>query len=261
MFISIKQLTLFFAKRTTMMETSSQDMVALNENEGQGIDSSWSPEEKAFFLEFINASPSETILDLGCGNGVFSKWLHEIGCAVIGMDFSFKALRNASAFQMMSVQSSAPILPFAANSFDRVLLIEVLEHIPPQSEQQFLREILRILKPGGKLILHTSPNIVAEKLCMVLNPFVFLAKIFGLTKRSLFRIETSVDEIHINKHSPKTLSIAIRKSGFHGQVQAYTSFCTFPYRLVKRFRFLEHPLLSNVFGLRFRGTLIKPQSS
>jgi SAM-dependent methyltransferase len=233
--------------------------LAVNENAGQGDASAWSPEEKAFFLEFIGARRGERVLDLGCGNGVFSGWLRESGCRVVGADFSFAALRRARGLQELSACCELPRLPFRDASFDRVVCIEVLEHLSPEAEQASLRAILRVLKPGGSLALHTSPNEWAVACCRALNPFLRLARFLGWTRRPLFGPHPETDAFHINKHTPPSLRRATRAAGFDGEPRPYTSFCTFPWRWTRRAPWLEHPALARFFGLRFRGLLRRPR--
>lgn len=240
---------------------SDSTLIGLNENTGQGVSSNWSPEEKAYFLDFISAKKGEHVLDLGCGNGVFSQWLNEIGCQVHGLDFSFKALKQARGFQSVSVQGDVAHLPFQSEIFDRVVFIEVLEHVPPNVEQAVLAEIRRVLKPDGELVLHTSPNRIAEVGCLLLNPLVFICRILGLTRRGYFVLDDSTKDFHINKHTPRSLSRAVRAAGYLGEVRPYTSFCTFPWRLVKACPWLDAPWLTWCFGLRFRGKLRNPQAS
>ncbi|MDD2708042.1 MAG: class I SAM-dependent methyltransferase [Verrucomicrobiae bacterium] len=238
-------------------KAKSLDLVALNENDGQNLADGWSPEEKDFFMEFFGGIPGEKILDLGCGNGVFSQWLAESGCSVVGLDFSRKAILRASSFQKLSVLGVVENLPFSDASFDRVIFIEVLEHIPQENEEAVIREIFRVLKPNGILVLHTSANIVAEWFCLLLNPLLALLRALKWTNRPWFKIDHA--PCHVNKPSPFSINRIFRKVGFDGKVRPYTRFCTFPNRLVDRLPWLENSLLAFWFGLRFRGCLRKPQ--
>lgn len=236
----------------------ASNRIALNENEGQGIESCWSPEEKAFFIQFISPKQNDQVLDIGCGNGVFSRWLTEKGCHVCGLDFSRRALRQAKPYQNGTIQGDIVNLPFQDAIFDCVVFIEVLEHVPPSLEQHVLSEIRRVLKPGGTLALHTSPNIIAEFFCLFLNPIIFVGRLLGLTKRPYFAQDHSHDDIHINKHNTWSLSRSVRMAGFDGSVRAYTSFCTFPWSWIKRISWLENQLFASLFGLRLRGLLRRP---
>ncbi|KAA1190626.1 class I SAM-dependent methyltransferase [Pseudohalioglobus sediminis] len=121
----------------------------------------------------------DTVLDLGCGEGrhVISAYL-EAEVHSIGVDLSLDDLRTtqekfsdfaepdnpAKSFGLSS--ANALELPFADNTFDKVICSEVLEHIPDY--QGALREIQRVLKPGG-LFCASVPRRWPEKICWALS--------------------------------------------------------------------------------------------
>jgi SAM-dependent methyltransferase len=99
-------------------------------------------------------------LDCGCADGGYTIAMLERGASqVLGIDV--EADRLALAQRQLAPGSAAyagavaEALPFPDQSFDGVLLNEVLEHVA--SEEQALREVLRVLRPGGHLVL-MSPN-------------------------------------------------------------------------------------------------------
>ena len=49
-------------------------------------------------------------------------------------------------------------LPFADGSFDCALMGDVIEHLPWEVAVDALRDVRRVLRPGGVLLVHTSPN-------------------------------------------------------------------------------------------------------
>jgi SAM-dependent methyltransferase len=69
------------------------------------------------------------------------------------------------------VKATALVLPFKDNSFSLVVFSEVLEHLPPGTELQALREIYRVSQPGGILLLSTpSADGVWGRLYTVADP-------------------------------------------------------------------------------------------
>jgi N-acetylglucosaminyldiphosphoundecaprenol N-acetyl-beta-D-mannosaminyltransferase len=94
------------------------------------------------------------VLDLGCGNGCYTAELARRGASVFGADI---LMSNLKAFrtQIPRVQAAGENLPFAAESFDVVTMIEVLEHT--HCDGKVLEECFRVLKPGGSLVLFV-PN-------------------------------------------------------------------------------------------------------
>jgi ubiquinone/menaquinone biosynthesis C-methylase UbiE len=91
------------------------------------------------------------ILDFGCGKGRFAAQLRALGAEVIGLDRSAAMLAGASWLDR--VRGSASRLPFAGSSFDAVIAIEVLEHLPRPGIDPALAEIRRVLRPGGRLAI------------------------------------------------------------------------------------------------------------
>jgi len=121
----------------------------------------------------------DTILDLGCGEGrhVISAYV-EADVHSIGVDLSLDDLKTtrerfadyaepdneAKSFGLSS--ASALALPFADNTFDKIICSEVLEHIPDY--RSALREIERVLKPGG-LFCASVPRRWPERICWALS--------------------------------------------------------------------------------------------
>lgn len=121
----------------------------------------------------------ERVLDLGCGEGrhVINAYLHS-DVTAIGVDLSLRDLRttaerfkpfaqpdNAQKYFALQV-ADATRLPFADNSFDKIICSEVLEHI--HDYHAVLREIRRILKPDGLLAI-SVPRYWPEKICWQLS--------------------------------------------------------------------------------------------
>lgn len=99
----------------------------------------------------------ERLLDLGCAAGHDTAWFSRKAKAAFGLDYSESAVEEArrSYPHIEFIRGSSASLPFEDNYFDAVTFIEVLEHLPDQDELPTVREIHRVLKPGGILILST----------------------------------------------------------------------------------------------------------
>ena len=92
---------------------------------------------------------ASNILDVGCGS---SKIIQSTPGAV-ALDFSLRKLRYLRDTNPMLVHGSVFALPFKDESFETVICSQVIEHIP--NTEDAVRELLRVLKPGGKFILGT----------------------------------------------------------------------------------------------------------
>jgi SAM-dependent methyltransferase len=100
-------------------------------------------------IESLGPLEGLRVLDLGCGKGRFSSHLKAEGAEVIGLDLSAAMLSSLRGIDR--VRASARRLPFANETFDAVVAIEVLEHVG--AVESVLFEARRVLKPGGRLAI------------------------------------------------------------------------------------------------------------
>jgi ubiquinone/menaquinone biosynthesis C-methylase UbiE len=102
-------------------------------------------------VESLRPVAGKRVLDLGCGKGRFSRALSELGAQVIGLDLSAAML--SEAMDLDRVRASARRLPFGPASFDRVVAVEVFEHLAPRAVDQVCDEVRRVLRPGGTFVI------------------------------------------------------------------------------------------------------------
>ena len=121
-------------------------------------------------LQLARLTPGQSLLDIACGRGELPAIASERGVCAVGIDFSSTALGFAQRLKvkrqtrvpasgaMELVRADACRLPFASNSFDRITLLDIIEHLVPPQLEMMLREVRRLLKPDGYAVLHTLPN-------------------------------------------------------------------------------------------------------
>ena len=95
------------------------------------------------------------VLDVGCGRGVLLSAMADAGMEAHGFEISPTAAKGADSRAEIRIASSLQQAAYAEGSFDLVILCHVLEHLSQPAET--LREIHRILRPGGRLVV-TVPN-------------------------------------------------------------------------------------------------------
>jgi SAM-dependent methyltransferase len=97
------------------------------------------------------------ILEIGCGKGAILSFLRLSGHVVRGIDVDPEAIRECVAAhpEIEATVASGDELPFDDACFDVVLSLDVFEHI--RDSDRHLREVTRVLKPGGTYLLQT-PN-------------------------------------------------------------------------------------------------------
>lgn len=104
-------------------------------------------------MEFIrrNAPLTGSILDLGCGNGIFTQRLARDGARVTGLDFSAHLL-GQNPHKVLTCGDAAH-LPFRSDAFDMVFEANLLHHVPHVGS--VLREMQRV---SGKYVVLLEPN-------------------------------------------------------------------------------------------------------
>ena len=120
---------------------------------------------KARQLEMLGLESRMTLLEIGFGRGEFLRHCAQRCAQATGIDYAPAALgiaeRTLAGIPNASVQTAdCRALPFADESFDRVYSGDVIEHLSYGDGIRMLRETWRVLKPGGELLIHTSPNSV-----------------------------------------------------------------------------------------------------
>ncbi|RSM74796.1 class I SAM-dependent methyltransferase [Kibdelosporangium aridum] len=113
-----------------------------------GHDSYWQY-HRAAFLPLI-PPPGKLTVDVGCGEGRVTRDLQELGHRVVGIDRSLTMARAAGE-QSHAVVADATALPFATGSADCAVAFMSLHDIDQMRES--VREIARVLAPGGHLVL------------------------------------------------------------------------------------------------------------
>lgn len=107
------------------------------------------------------------LLELGCGEGRGVELLAPIADSYVGIDKITSVVENLEKrfpdYQFMS--GVFPPFPFEDDSFDTIITFQVIEHL--KDDEGFIKEIHRVLKPGGKALI-TTPNI---KMTLSRNPW------------------------------------------------------------------------------------------
>ena len=95
------------------------------------------------------------ILDVGCGIGAYVSKFRNFSDDVYGVDVDEEKIHRASRTLPHVLPAEAEALPFRDDSFDVILLHEVIEHV--KSDRQTIREAMRCLRPGGDVVIF-APN-------------------------------------------------------------------------------------------------------
>jgi len=110
--------------------------------------------QRPLINSFLEKEQGGKMLDCGCGLGMYQKKMRQMSPQVWAMDIqenNLKYCRRQKLITNTGIRGDTSFLPFAAGAFDVVLCSEVIEHI--SDDRQAVRELARVLKPGGRLII------------------------------------------------------------------------------------------------------------
>ncbi len=106
-------------------------------------------------LRWLRPGRGERILDIGCGEGTYDYRIALRGARVFGFDLNRDQLRRAAACHKTPFTgffcADAGAFPLRSDQFDTVISLCVFEHLP--DDRQTLREMWRVLRPGGRIVL------------------------------------------------------------------------------------------------------------
>lgn len=110
------------------------------------------------------------VLDIACGEGYGTAAMGKAGArSVIGVDIDPQAVEHARhRYQIDARLGSAETIPVENDSVDVVISFETIEHVP--NPETFLDECVRVLRPGGVLVIST-PNLEVYREVTPDNPF------------------------------------------------------------------------------------------
>jgi SAM-dependent methyltransferase len=112
------------------------------------------------------------------------------------------------------IQADATALPFRDSLFTKVFLGDVLEHLTREQAESMLDETHRVLASGGRVIVHTSPNVLFIRLVF---PWVLLALAVSGRRRLLGLLVDqyrTIREFHVREYSAGRLRRLFGRSPF-----------------------------------------------
>jgi len=162
----------------------------------------------SLILEMMRTLPSSRVLDLGCSAGLLAQQIRAAGHTVVGVDaIELPGVRDRTdAFFAADLEK--PIAPEIGTGFDVVIGGDIIEHFAKPGDA--LREMRRVLRPGGQLILsvpnfgHWYPR------------FRVTFGLFGYDRRGV------LDNTHLRFFTRSTLRRAVRRAGFDVLEEAAT---------------------------------------
>jgi len=114
-------------------------------------------------INFIEPKNYEVVLDAGCGTGVNILRLYSRIRSVVGLDYAWGSLKRCyQRIQTYNIgnarlcMASVVAVPLPDCSVDKVLCMSVFQYLNDSEVRQALKEFVRVLKPGGTLVVHAK---------------------------------------------------------------------------------------------------------
>jgi len=199
-------------------------------------------------LSYIKQSKTAAYLDIGCGKGELVIHLARLGMSAIGIDYAKTAIgicQDALKKEKVAVKKLAQFkvanvtkLPFKDESIDAVFLLDVIEHLTKAETEETLNELTRVLKKGGKMIVHTNNKFFERGTKLFIAAAYHGLKAF-LNPKKYFPKTSHPDHpyeyMHINYITPLWLAGRLHNLGFQtiteylkpkskGELQNYVDF-------------------------------------
>lgn len=187
-------------------------------------------------LALAQPGPGQRLLDIGCGRGEVVRQSAGRGACAVGIDYAAAATKLARTApggaegRWAVVRMDATQLAFPSEVFDVALMLDFVEHVYQADLERSFREAHRVLKPGGRLIIHTSPNRLFEdvvyrwyvrnvhRLALAAGRRLRLTKSFFnpwvLPTEPTPPRNTFERQLHVNPQSAGSLRSALRRAGF-----------------------------------------------
>lgn len=169
-------------------------------------------------LNLLKLKKGTKLLEVGIGRGELLYHCAKKGAKIAGIDYSKDAIDIAK--QTLHEFSDADLrvadcrkLPFSSNSFERVFSGDVIEHLCYEDGILMLKEMSRVLKPGGFMLIHTTPNSIFTKITYPLGKH-FLKLINKEAVKSIdYTLNVVGPKVHLQEYNLFSLKKIAKRSG------------------------------------------------
>lgn len=186
------------------------------------------------FLERSHFKPGEAVVDLGTGRGELPVVAVQQGASwAVGFEYAESAVKLAK--QTLDAHEIGPraavmaadvrAIPLRDQVCDLVTMVDVVEHLAAPELARTFEEAYRILRPGGRIVIHTIPS------STVYNVTYRLQRALSPRRRRTWPADPRNEferSMHVNEQSLRRMRRSLRAAGFRANVQLggwiYTDF-------------------------------------
>ena len=188
-------------------------------------------------LDLAGVKPGQRVLDIACGRGEVVVQSARRGAYAVGIDYAAAAIAvardavdAANGAGTALARMDATRLALRPATFDVAFMLDFVEHVHQPDLERAFDEVWSALRPGGRLIMHTSPNRVFENVVYphyvrnVHRTVLALARAVRLENRFFNRFVMPTDpllphdeyerRLHVNPQSASSLRDALVRRGF-----------------------------------------------
>jgi ubiquinone/menaquinone biosynthesis C-methylase UbiE len=171
--------------------------------------SGWFLNESKELFKGFKINPEDSVLDIGCGDGSFSKFCAKMGAEVIFADINSKnieqtkrILEGSNSRSLIPIITDGNPIPLENERVNRVIVMEVLEHV--DDPKKFMDELVRVAKKES-LFLVSVPDVRSENVLIDVAPkFYFESpnhiRIFSLEEFKNLLINSGLEIISIHTY-------------------------------------------------------------
>ena len=113
----------------------------------------WKVSERSIYLKVIQSADAHNLLEIGAGTGEDSLFFQEAGFNVTAIDLSPRHVEMTRELGVRAMVMDFYDLKFPENNFDAVFLMNALVNVPTGELTYVLRNIERVVKPGGLIFI------------------------------------------------------------------------------------------------------------
>jgi SAM-dependent methyltransferase len=218
---------------------------------------------KDFALFLLQPGPDKKIIDVGCANGVQMVYCGLAGASVFGQDLDSDAVAAANdKLSQLKLSGEAKVgdarqLSFDSDFFDAAISSDFQEHLPNDVAIDVLREVRRVLKPGGKLVIKT-PNFSYLRLSRRYKQLRLLARRESPRGVLIPHSENTDDPQHVGLITRWRLSKQLLSAGFQTFSFYYAPLRRFGYSSLVEVASTELPGIRDLLSEEIFCVAVKP---
>lgn len=166
-------------------------------------------------VSLVAAGPGESVIDIGCGDGLIAVRLQGGGRRVQGCDLSWTRARRAWQNGITALCADVLALPYRDASFDWAICSEVLEHVT--DPELALAEIWRVLRSGGTAVLTVPLDEHLEQTLLDVPE-----EVLSSGQYQEIRTHFGLKDSHLHSFTEESFWYLVQKVGFSAEAMAFT---------------------------------------